>query len=63
MELTQITTPAVAEKTKWQGATEFEVSFGRYLVIETSPGGAEILEYTIPANGATVNISLTITEH
>ena len=44
------------------GSDEFEVAEGGHVIIETSPGGAEILDYVAPAGGAIVNISLTITE-
>jgi len=57
------TIDASAAKTLLQGADSFSVAAGQSLKIETSPGGAEVLDAECPAGKAwTVSVRVTVTE-
>lgn len=49
IELTSKTRPAVAARTLYSGSDRFNVAAGQLLRIETSPGGAEILDVEVIA--------------
>ena len=44
----ELTDNSVSARSLLSGATGFDVTAGKTLNIETSPGGSEILEVTVP---------------
>lgn len=60
MELVRATIPS---KTLLNGTATFIVEAGKRFVIETSPGGKEILDQLVPAGKVwTVTLQIAITE-
>ena len=50
---------SVSARSLLSGATGFDVTAGKTLNIETSPGGSEILEVTVPI-GQTWHVQLSV---